>query len=76
MKDNRTGEQGKVPERSDRFFSKDEYWYYTTREGVEIGPFDSLEDASNGANEFIDFICRAEPNFSATLEHFSGRAVA
>ncbi|MEX1033348.1 MAG: DUF6316 family protein [Cellvibrionaceae bacterium] len=71
MKLNRTGEQGSVPSRNDRFFTNDDYWYYTTREGVNIGPFDSLEDATHGANEFIDFICGAEPSFSRTLERYS-----
>ena len=76
MRLNRTGEHGKVPERNDRFFLRDEYWYYTTREGVDIGPFDTLEDASTGASEFIDYIVDAEPAFSRTLEQYSGRAVA
>ncbi|MGQ9424967.1 DUF6316 family protein [Gilvimarinus sp. F26214L] len=76
MKFNRTGEQGNVPARTDRFFTSNDYWYYTTREGVDIGPFDSFEDAANGANEFIDFICGAEPSFSETLELYSRRNVA
>jgi len=71
---NRTGEQGSVPERNDRFYKADDYWYYTTREGVDIGPFDSLEDADKGANDFIDFISRVEPSFIATLEQYSNHA--
>lgn len=76
MKLNRSGEQGSVPERHDRFFQNDEYWYYTTREGVDIGPFDTLETASQGADEFIEFISNAEPSFSDTLVQYSTKAVA
>lgn len=76
MHSNRTGEQGNVPQRTDRFFSNNDYWYYTTREGVDIGPFDSLQDAATGANEFIDFICGAEPSFSRTLKRYGRRHVA
>jgi len=36
------------------------YWYYTTREGVNIGPFDSCHDAEIGVQEFIEFICVAD----------------
>jgi hypothetical protein len=52
----RKGEQGTAPVRSLRYLQKDGYWYYTTREGVDIGPFDSLDDAEMGVAEFIDFI--------------------
>lgn len=74
MKSNRTGEQGNVPVRSDRFFSRNDYWYYTTREGADIGPFDTLEDAARGADEFIEFISEAEPAFTRTLERHGRRA--
>lgn len=70
MNFNRTGEQGNVPDRTGRFFTSREYWYYTTREGVDIGPFDNLEDAIHGASEFIEFICGVEPSFSRTLEQY------
>ncbi len=70
MKLNRTGEQGNVPDREDRFFTSKDYWYYTTREGVDIGPFDSLDDAMHGAAEFIDFISNADPSVSRTLERY------
>lgn len=68
---NRTGEQGNVPDREDRFFISKEYWYYTTREGVDIGPFDTLEDAIHGAGEFIEFISGVEPSFSHTLAQYA-----
>jgi hypothetical protein len=54
---NRAGEQGNVPARNGRFHQKAGYWYYSTREGVDIGPFDSRADAEVGVGEFVDFIC-------------------
>jgi hypothetical protein len=72
----RQGEQGhQVPERTERFFQKESYWYYTTREGVSIGPFDHLTDARVGCSDFIDFITGAGTSFVSTLEEY-GRNVA
>lgn len=72
---NRTGEAGGVPIRSKRFFKKGDYWYYGTREGVDIGPFDNVHEAEIGASEFIDFIIHAEPSVIQTLEKY-GRVAA
>jgi len=57
---NRAGEQGSAPERASRFFERDNYWYYRTREGLTFGPFDTRSDATQGASEFIDFIRHAD----------------
>ncbi len=59
---NRTGELGAVPDRNSRILQKDRYWYYSTREGVDIGPFDGRKDAEVGVGEFISFICASESN--------------
>jgi Domain of unknown function (DUF6316) len=67
---NRTGELGSVPDRNGRFIQKDGYWYYTTREGVDIGPFDQREDAENGVGEFIDFICASEPKVLEIIKQY------
>ncbi|HTF98221.1 MAG TPA: DUF6316 family protein [Cellvibrio sp.] len=67
---NRAGEQGSVPERHGRLLQKDGYWYYSTREGVDIGPFDNREDAENGVGEFIDFIQASEPKVSDVLKQY------
>ena len=67
---NREGEKGNCPDRANRFFEKDCYWYYTTREGVDIGPFDSLSEAESGVSDFIDFILHAEPAIVKTLEKY------
>lgn len=70
---NRTGEKHSVPSRSNRFFESSGYWYYGTREGVDIGPFDSLHEAERGVSDFIDFIMHAEPDVLASLRSY-GRA--
>ena len=67
---NRAGEQGSVPDRSGRFLQKENYWYYTTREGVDIGPFDTRADAEVGVGEFIDFICASEPRVLDVLKQY------
>lgn len=66
----RIGEKGMAPPRSMRYLQKDGYWYYTTREGVDIGPFDSREDAEIGVGEFIDFIQASEPKASDLLKQY------
>ena len=57
-----------------RFFESEGYWYYNTREGVAIGPFDSLSEAETGVSDFIDFIRHAEPSVSETLAKYASRA--
>ena len=58
---NRDGEQGLVPIRSDRLFTQHDYWYFRTREGMDIGPFDSISEALEGVRGFVDFLHTAEP---------------
>lgn len=67
---NRTGETFAVPVRSIRYFEKDGYWYYSTREGVDIGPFDTVHEAERGVSDFIDFIMHAEPEIIASIEKY------
>ena len=74
MSNNRTGEQGNVPTRNDRVFKKSSYWYYTTREGVDIGPFDNQADAELGATEFIDYVSIAQPKVIAALQQHGKHA--
>lgn len=67
---NRAGEQGAIPNRQGRYLQKDNYWYYTTREGVDIGPFDNHTDAEMGVGEFIEFIQASEPKVSDLLKQY------
>jgi hypothetical protein len=68
----RDGETAVDPtERNERFIEKDGYWYYTTREGVDIGPFDERNGAIDGCCEFIDFVIAENPEFAKTLIKYS-----
>lgn len=69
---NRIGELGAVPIRTDRFFAVNAAWYFSTREGTSIGPFETKSDAKQGLNDFVNFIKVAEPrvltSFLSTLK--------
>ncbi len=67
---NRQGEEGSVPNRNDRVLEKSGYWYYTTREGVDIGPFDTATDAEVGVSEFVNFICTSQPRVLDVLKQY------
>lgn len=58
----RNGEKGAVPMRTDRFFAVNNGWYFATREGASIGPFESKDGARDGLNDFIDFVQLADPS--------------
>ena len=71
---NRTGENGNAPSRSNRLFQQESYWYYRTREGVAIGPFDSRDEAEVGVNDFVDFMSHAGQEMSQTLSMYGQAA--
>ena len=50
---NRQGESGKRPFRSGRLFKVDNEWYVATREGVNLGPYESREEAEGAIDSFI-----------------------
>lgn len=68
MPANRNGEQGNTPNRNSRYIQKAGYWYYSTREGVDIGPFDNQQDAVLGVTEFIEYLCESEPKVTDLLK--------
>jgi len=70
MTENRLGEEGETPSRTQRYYQQDNYWYYTTREGVNIGPFDSLADAESGVRDFIDYVASAEDSEIEALARY------
>ena len=61
MVQNRTGEGAPSILRSDRFFSIGSEWYFATREGASVGPYEAKIDAEKGLKDFIDFLVVAEP---------------
>ncbi len=70
----RNGENGPLPPRLSRYFEQHNYWYYRTREGIDIGPFDSLDAAKLGAAAFIDYVVNQNPQFSNVLCQFRAAA--
>lgn len=56
-----------APVRTDRFFSAQGAWYFSTREGNPIGPFEGKEDARKGLDDFIEFIQLAKPQTLSRL---------
>lgn len=67
MNVNRNGEKGTIPKRTDRYYQEDNAWYFYTREGSNIGPFDNQQDAERGFKDFIDFVSLAD---AKTLSSF------
>ena len=66
----RAGENDKFWFRSDRFFTADSQWYFTTRESRDVGPFETREAAEHGLTIFIECICEHQ----ATINHAISKA--
>jgi len=56
-----------VTRRSSRVYEEDGGWYFTTREGKPMGPFESEGDAKQGLTDFIEFIQLAPLDALASL---------
>lgn len=56
-----------VTRRSSRVYEEDGGWYFTTREGKPMGPFDSESEAKQGLTDFIEFIQLAPLDALASL---------
>ena len=64
---NRSGENGPVPGRCDRFYLFQSEWFFTTREGSPVGPYDTHESAQSGLQNYLDFLALAKPKVRARL---------
>ena len=62
---------GTKSKRTERFIQRQSYWYYRTREGVDIGPYDTLTEARVGADEFVRYILQVNPGVVRILQSFS-----
>ena len=49
------------PQRSDRYFKLSDYWYFITREGATLGPYDSKNQAQDAVADYIQFVNQATP---------------
>ena len=52
----RTGEDGKTPFRSNRFFCVGQKWYFTTREGFDSGHYADRTRARRGLDRFLHIV--------------------
>lgn len=64
MNGNRKGESDPVPYRTGRFFVVDSAWYFTTREGLDHGPFPIREQAEKGCQTYIQVCLQVEDRLS------------
>ena len=58
------------PIRSDRLFIQNNYWNFRTREGMDIGPFDSINEAVYGVDNFIEFVDAAKPEIIERIARY------
>ncbi len=63
----RQGETAAIPSRSDRFYLLESVWFFATREGAAIGPFETHEEALNGLTDFLEFLVLAAPKTKKQL---------
>ena len=56
----RDGEQQKLWYRSARAFQVDGVWFFATREGVDVGPFDSEPEAKKNEHRLISLLLNAK----------------
>ncbi|MBV1870568.1 MAG: hypothetical protein KUG76_06635 [Gammaproteobacteria bacterium] len=62
MTEKRSGESGtKTYYRSDRFYSEEGGWFAKLREGEELGPFDSKDEAKQALADFIELYKNESP---------------
>lgn len=53
MDSNRYGEQSHTPFRSRRLYSVNGQWYFTTREGIQFGPYQNQNEAAKVLAVFV-----------------------
>ena len=69
----RAGEYTVFATRSDRYFEQESYWYFRTREGMDIGPFDSKAQAEEGVSGFIGFLKEAHADVVVRINKYVRR---
>ncbi len=61
----RKGESGVIPFRSGRFFNVETKWYFSSRDGIDHGPFDSKQQAEVSLDVFIQSVIHVERKLKA-----------
>jgi hypothetical protein len=70
MDNTRNGETGAPPVRQERCFQRGNYWYFATREGAAIGPYDTMEQASAGARAYAEEV-QDTPETAAIIRQYA-----
>lgn len=65
MNKNRSAETGPVPYRTGRYFCVDSKWYFSTREGLDHGPFAKKEMAIDACKMYIGVCLQVEKRHEA-----------
>lgn len=60
MQQYRKNEEPKSRFRSERFFTINNDWYFTTREDVQVGPFRSMESAKQALVVYLNTMDRSD----------------
>jgi len=69
---NRENEESGVYFRSDRYYKINGSYYFSTREGLEVGPYESKENAESGLDRFIQTILAGQNMTKAKTNALSG----
>lgn len=70
MEQHRQSELGSIPRRRQRFFKEDGFWYFSTREGVAVGPFDRINLAVAGSRDYIESV-RSTPDLEEVIRRYA-----
>ena len=70
MELHRQAEIGPLPRRRQRFFKDGGFWYFNTREGGAVGPFDRINLAVAGSREYIQCV-RHTPDLEDVLRRYA-----
>ena len=65
----RIDEVGPAPKRRQRFFKDKGFWYFKTREGIAVGPFDRINLAVAGSRDYINCV-RQTPALEEVLRNY------
>jgi len=71
----RAGEKPRLRFRTDRLFAVSDGWYFTTREGIDVGPYSTREEAAAGAAKLLALLRHlpAGPASRMAIERFRDR---
>ena len=65
--DARKGERHRPWFRSSRFFKMDQAWFFSTREGIDVGPYDSMKHARRDERRLVKLLAEATNSAKATM---------